>query len=288
MRRPVLGWPPRHRPKPAYETIFNLIPRMPKHSSTRHEDTQMSIGTALAASIPFRSSGYGPHALLFIHGFISAAAVWEPVISGMEADLQKVTIDLPGMGRLSAYDGEISLGKYAVGVGRLLQEIGKPVVIVAQSMGAQIAELAASANPTLVRGLVLLTPVPLRGVNAPLEAVAAFKQLGGEPVLQRQMRRNLSHSPSAEAERRSSESAKPFCNYRYPKRSGAAHHRRHIVPHRPSLRPYPSIAPCCRSHIWSHTSTRIVAHARNQLKTGLLVIHCFNWVDAHVRGRPET
>jgi Alpha/beta hydrolase family/SnoaL-like domain len=67
------------------------------------------------------------------------------------------------------------------------------------SMGAQIAELAAITNRTLVRGLVLLTPVPLQGVNAPPEAVAPFKQLGGEPGLQRQTRRNLSHSLSAEA-----------------------------------------------------------------------------------------
>ncbi|WP_409189286.1 alpha/beta fold hydrolase [Bradyrhizobium sp. RDM4] len=138
--------------------------------------------------------------MLFIHGFMDAGAVWEPVISALDAHLQKVTIDLPGMGGLSGFDGEISLRNYAAGVERLIQEIGKPVVIVGQSMGAQVGELAALMNPKLVAGLVLITPVPLRGVNALPEAVAPFKQLGGEPALQRQARRSLSHSLSAEAE----------------------------------------------------------------------------------------
>jgi len=71
----------------------------------------------------------------------------------MEADLQKVTIDLPGMGRLNAYDGEISLGKYAVGVGRLIQEIGKPVVIVAKAWAHKSRSLQRSPTRLLCEGL---------------------------------------------------------------------------------------------------------------------------------------
>jgi pimeloyl-ACP methyl ester carboxylesterase len=164
------------------------------------EDTTLSTNAILPAGIPYKSVGYGRPALLFIHGFMDAAAVWEPVIGALPADLQKITIDLPGMGALSSYTGEVSLTSYAAAVGRLIEQIGKPVVIVAQSMGAQIAELAAVASPGLVRGLVLLAPIPLRGLNAPAEAIRRFKQLGGQPGLQRQARRNLSHALSAENE----------------------------------------------------------------------------------------
>lgn len=160
----------------------------------------LSTSKTLAASIPFRSSGYGSYVLLFIHGFMDAGAVWDRVIAALHADVQNITVDLPGMGSLCAYDGEISLRGYAAGVGRLVENLGKPVVIVAQSMGAQIAELVAVTNPRLVKGLVLLAPAPLGGVHASAEMVEPFKRLGGEPVLQRQARRNLSHALSPQDE----------------------------------------------------------------------------------------
>jgi pimeloyl-ACP methyl ester carboxylesterase len=81
----------------------------------------------------------------------------------------------------------------------LIEQIGKPIILVAQ-MGAQIAELAAIAARARVKGLVLLAPVPLAGVNAPPEVVASFKRVGGDAVLQRETRRNLSFKLSQEAE----------------------------------------------------------------------------------------
>jgi len=149
------------------------------------------------STIPFQTSGGGSHALLFVHGFLDAGAVWESVIANMTTtDLQKVTLDLPGMGGRNADDGGISLERYASEVGAVLKELGKPTVIVGQSMGAQVSELVAAAHPELVLGLVLVTPIPLRGVNAPAEALQNFKSLGGQPDAQRQTRKHLSHALS--------------------------------------------------------------------------------------------
>ena len=72
--------------------------------------------------------------------------------------------------------------RYATEVGAVLKQIGKRAVIIGQSMGAQIAELVAAANPDLVSGLVLVTPVPLGGVNAPVEAVQPFKTSAVSPT----------------------------------------------------------------------------------------------------------
>jgi pimeloyl-ACP methyl ester carboxylesterase len=80
-----------------------------------------------------------------------------------------------------------------------IEQIGKSIIIVAQ-MGAQIAELAAIAARARMKGLVLLASVPLAGVNAPPEVVASFKRVGGDAVLQRETRRNLSFKLSQEAE----------------------------------------------------------------------------------------
>jgi pimeloyl-ACP methyl ester carboxylesterase len=155
----------------------------------------MNKSTTGKSTIPFRLSGDGAHALLLVHGFLDAGSIWDSVIAGVTTtDIQKVTFDLPGMGALSADQGEISLERYAADVGAVLKQIGKRAIIVGHSMGAQIAELVGVANPDLVAGLVLLTPVPLGGVNAPAEAVQPFKNLGGQPDAQRQTRRNLSHA----------------------------------------------------------------------------------------------
>jgi hypothetical protein len=65
-------------------------------------------------------------------------------------------------------------------------------------MGAQVAELVAADHPELTKGLVLVTPVPLGGVQAPEEIIRPFRQLGADPGVQRQQRRALSHALTAE------------------------------------------------------------------------------------------
>lgn len=145
------------------------------------------------ATIPFTTSGNGSRAIIFVHGFMDASAVWNDVVALIaDKDLQKVYLDLPGMGALTAVEGEISLDRYAADVASVIEEIGKPFVIVGQSMGAQIAELVTRLHPELARGLALLTPVPLGGVKAPAEVVAPLKQLGEHPEIEMAVRRQFS------------------------------------------------------------------------------------------------
>lgn len=150
------------------------------------------------ASRAYVRSGDGPHVLLFVHGFLDAGEVWDGVEAALTAQtVEKVTLDLPGMGALASADGPISLERYANHVGAIVEALGKPVVIVGQSMGAQVAELAALAHPRQVAGLVLLTPVPLGGLKAPPVVIDPFKRLGGAPEAQRRQRAGLSAALSA-------------------------------------------------------------------------------------------
>ena len=76
--------------------------------------------------------------------------------------------------------------------------IGGPVIVVGQSLGTQVAELVAAQHPNQVRGLVLLTPVPLGGTQLPDEVVAPFRALGGDRDAQRVLRAELSPHISEE------------------------------------------------------------------------------------------
>jgi pimeloyl-ACP methyl ester carboxylesterase len=79
-----------------------------------------------------------------------------------------------------------------------LKGIDGPVIVVGQSLGTQVAELVAAQHPDQVRGLVLLTPVPLGGTQLPDEVVAPFGALGGDRVAQRRLRAELSPHLSEE------------------------------------------------------------------------------------------
>jgi pimeloyl-ACP methyl ester carboxylesterase len=70
--------------------------------------------------------------------------------------------------------------------------------VLGQSMGTQVAELVAAQHPDQVRGLVLLTPVPLGGTRLPAEMVAPFRALGGDRGAQRAVRAELSPHMSGE------------------------------------------------------------------------------------------
>ena len=131
--------------------------------------------------------------LFFVHGFLDAGAIWDGVIAELKDQVRSVAAtDLAGMGGRAREAGPFTLERFAADVGRDLETVGRPVVLVGQSMGAQVAELVAAKWPQRVAGLVLLTPVPLAGPQLPAEALQPFRSLGGQPENQRAVRRHLS------------------------------------------------------------------------------------------------
>jgi pimeloyl-ACP methyl ester carboxylesterase len=130
--------------------------------------------------------------LVFIHGFLDGAAVWNDVVAALDERASgALCIDLPGMGARAGEPGPDSLDAFADDVAKRVRALGGPVVLVGQSMGAQVAELAAHRLGAQVRALVLLTPVPLQGTGLPAEVMQTFHALGGNPVAQRALRRQL-------------------------------------------------------------------------------------------------
>jgi len=137
----------------------------------------------------------GAPTALLIHGFLDDASVWDGLVESLAGEVGAVRYDLPGFGTRSRSIADAcstTLESLAAEAGEILAGIDGPVIVVGQSLGTQVAELVAAQHSDQVRGLVLLTPVPLGGTQLPDEVVAPFGALGGDRIAQRRLRAELS------------------------------------------------------------------------------------------------
>ena len=106
-----------------------------------------------------RMTGDGPP-VVFLHGFLSTAGVWDPVFDRLEQDFRCVAVDLPGFGR-SAKGAAVPAGVWGrvEWLRALLDALQlDAVTLVGASMGGQTALAFASRYPARVRNLVLIAP----------------------------------------------------------------------------------------------------------------------------------
>jgi len=137
----------------------------------------------------------GAPTVLLIHGFLDDASVWDGLVESLAGEVGAMRYDLPGFGTRGGSVEEArgaTLESLAAQAGDIVAGIDGPVIVVGQSLGTQVAELVAAEHPDRVRGLVLLTPVPLAGTQLPDEVVAPFRALGGDRAAQRRLRADLS------------------------------------------------------------------------------------------------
>jgi|SRR5271166_476892 len=138
--------------------------------------------------------------VLFIHGFLDDATVWDGLIAALAGKVDVIRYDLPGFGtrsRAPADPGAVSLESLAAEAGDMVAGIDAPVIVVGQSMGSQVAELVAASHADRVHGLVLLTPVPLGGTQLPAEELAPFRALADNTDAQRALRAQVSPNLAA-------------------------------------------------------------------------------------------
>ncbi len=152
--------------------------------------TEILPGTDIA----IHRTGSGQRAVVFVHGFLDDMHLWDPVVAHLAIpDIETVQVDLPGCGDRFDSPGPYTYQRLADDLNAVVKAVGKPFVIVGQSMGAAVAELTAVANPALALGLVLVTPVPLAGTQLPADAIAPFRSLGElGPDTHRAVRQQLS------------------------------------------------------------------------------------------------
>ena len=129
--------------------------------------------------------------VLFVHGFLDDRTAWGDVEAQLDSDFPTLALDLPGSGA-RADSRSVTLRAMADAVVAELDRSDGPVVLVGQSMGAQVGELAAAARPDSVAALVLITPVPLAGTHLEGDEADVFRSLGGNADAQRQARSSVS------------------------------------------------------------------------------------------------
>jgi pimeloyl-ACP methyl ester carboxylesterase len=133
--------------------------------------------------------------IALLHGFLDDATVWDGVAERL--DEPTLRVELAGFGARAGEPGPYTLARHTDDLVAALAAgaDGGPLVLVGQSMGAQVAELAAvrlnAAVPGRVRALVLVTPVPLAGTGLPEDETVPFQCLGGDVAAQRELRAAL-------------------------------------------------------------------------------------------------
>jgi pimeloyl-ACP methyl ester carboxylesterase len=166
-----------------------------------HDGGEMSASSAGFTVTRTPANALGAPTLLLIHGFLDDASVWDGLVESLGGEVASARYDLPGFGTRtrSVADARIvTLESLAAEASAILAGIDGPVIVVGQSLGTQVAELVAAQHPERVRGLVLLTPVPLGGTRLPDDVIAPFRALGGDCDAQRVARAELSPHMSDE------------------------------------------------------------------------------------------
>ena len=95
--------------------------------------------------------------LVLLHGAWHDSRCWETVAELLRnAGLEVYTPDLPGHGQDTTPLNRISLRGYVKAVLQLLEEIGKPVILVGHSMAGMILAQCCNDRPELIRNAVYL------------------------------------------------------------------------------------------------------------------------------------
>ncbi|MEV6996017.1 alpha/beta hydrolase [Streptomyces sp. NPDC093228] len=147
-----------------------------------------------------RRTGTGNHAIVLVPGALDSTSVWDellPDISACGAEVIQVSLqDLSG-GELGR--APFTLHNIASGLAQILDQLGKPTIVVGHGLGALIVELAASRSLVPPHGLVLVAPSPLAGAQLAPAFLENCRALSGKPERVRQVRRSHMNAPPPRA-----------------------------------------------------------------------------------------
>ncbi|GAA1908379.1 alpha/beta fold hydrolase [Streptantibioticus ferralitis] len=120
--------------------------------------------------------------MVFVHGWRDSAVGWQWTIDelarlGVITDWRVVLVQRKEVSRRDAEHAGL-LDDFASQVVEVVRHVARPqeqVVLVGQSMGGPVAELAATQLADAVKGLVLVTPAPLAGTPLPADMLEDFE-----------------------------------------------------------------------------------------------------------------
>jgi pimeloyl-ACP methyl ester carboxylesterase len=115
----------------------------------------------------YEASGSEPPEVVALHGWARDRSDFAAALKGLPA----ISVDLPGFGMTPPPPQPWGSIEYAEHVGRLVESLQRPVVLVGHSFGARVAVRLAARMPAAVRSLVL-TGAPLAKTGQPARKAA--------------------------------------------------------------------------------------------------------------------
>ena len=121
----------------------------------------ISVQDLLIGDTLVRVSGSG-EPIVFVHGFTTTSEFWREQVEPFSRRSRVIRVNLPGHGRSPSPAGRhYRIEDFVGDVERVFRELGiARAILVGLSMGGTIAQHFTLANPSLVRGLVLVGATP--------------------------------------------------------------------------------------------------------------------------------
>lgn len=131
-------------------------------------------------ALSYRVFGEGATVVVLQHGWMTDGRVWDDLVAALDLGSARFVVpDLAGHGE-SAAPTAYSLSDLADDLLAVAKAEAKEdsFVLVGHSMSGQVASLAGAAAGGALRGLVLVTPVPVDGLPLPPDAAGLFSSSG--------------------------------------------------------------------------------------------------------------
>ncbi|MEQ1501344.1 MAG: alpha/beta hydrolase [Myxococcota bacterium] len=125
--------------------------------------------------------GAGGVPVVFVHGLGGRSELWGPAVGAVRAMRRAVAYDLRGHGA-SDVDGSYAIGDHVTDLGRVVDAIGAPkVVLVGHSSAGALLMVYASRHPAKVAGAVYVDAVAGRPGGTPASEYAGLLDAASRP-----------------------------------------------------------------------------------------------------------
>ncbi len=122
--------------------------------------------------------------LLLLHDSFATSRWWEPLLAELPAAVRAVAPDLRGCGGSDHTGDGYEIAEQAADIAALVEALGwRSFDLVGHSAGAAIAVEFTLRHPAQVNTLALVSPVPLEGVQTPLDGFLALERMKSDEAL---------------------------------------------------------------------------------------------------------